>query len=71
MLENPWLEPEEEMFVLSTSPENAPDKPEYVEIEFESGTPVSVNGEKLSPFKLVEKLNKLGGKHGIGPCRPG
>ena len=66
MLENPWLEPEEEMFVLSTSPENAPDEAEYVEIEFESGTPVSVNGEKLSPFKLIEKLNKLGGKHGIG-----
>ena len=66
MLENPWLEPEEEMFVLSTSPENAPDQAEYVEIEFESGTPISVNGEKLAPAKLVEKLNKLGGKHGIG-----
>jgi argininosuccinate synthase len=54
------------MLQLSVSPENAPDQPEYVEIEFESGTPLAVNGQKLSPAQLVMKLNELGGKHGIG-----
>lgn len=65
-LEDPWLEPDEAMYQLSTCPENAPDTPEYVEIEFESGTPVAVNGQKLSPAQLVMALNALGGKHGIG-----
>jgi argininosuccinate synthase len=65
-LEDPWLEPEEPMFQMSASPENAPDEPEYVEIEFESGSPVTVNGKKLSPAQLVAKLNGIGGKHGIG-----
>ena len=66
LLEDPWNEPEEAMYQMSTSPENAPEEGEYVEIEFETGVPVSVNGEKLSPAKLVERLNVIGGAHGIG-----
>ncbi|MBS1249259.1 MAG: Argininosuccinate synthase [Chloroflexi bacterium] len=66
MLEETWVEPDEAMFLLTTSPENAPDEPEYVEIAFESGTPVSVNGEELSPAQVIAKLNSLGGVHGIG-----
>jgi argininosuccinate synthase len=65
-LEDPWMEPQEDMYQLSTSPENAPEQGEYVEMSFESGNPVSVNGMKLSPAKLVARLNELGGKHGIG-----
>jgi len=65
-LENPWLEPEEAMFKLSVSPENAPDEAENVDIEFEKGTMVAVNGEKLSPVELFLNLNALGAKHGIG-----
>ncbi|PLX44009.1 MAG: argininosuccinate synthase [Deltaproteobacteria bacterium] len=66
ILEDPWNEPTEDMFVLSVSPEAAPDEPEYVEISFEKGNAVAVNGEKLSPAALLEELNKLGGKHGVG-----
>ncbi len=66
LLEDPWNEPEEIMYQMSTSPENAPDEGEYVEIEFESGIPVAVNGEKLSPAKIVSTLNAIGGNHGIG-----
>jgi argininosuccinate synthase len=66
ILENPWAEAPEEMYVLTVRPEDAPDQPEYVEIEFENGDAVSVNGERLSPAKLLAKLNELGGKHGIG-----
>ncbi len=66
ILEDPWNEPEEDMFLLSVSPENAPDKPEYIEISFNKGIPYAVNGEELSPAKLLETLNTFGGKHGIG-----
>lgn len=66
MLEDPWNEPDEEMYQISVSPEQAPDQPAYVEIAFESGTPVAVNGQKMSPAKLVAHLNALGGAHGIG-----
>jgi len=66
LLEDPWNEPEESMYQISTSPENAPDEPEYLEIGFESGTPVSVNGEKLSPAKVIERLNAVGGANGVG-----
>lgn len=66
LLEDPWNEPEESMYQMSTSPENAPEQGEYVEIEFASGEPVAVNGEKLSPAKIVETLNAIGGAHGIG-----
>src|SRR5512137_1115521 len=59
-LEDPWLEPDESMFQLSASPENAPDAPAYVEIEFMTGTPVAINGEKMSQAKLVAHLNALG-----------
>jgi argininosuccinate synthase len=66
LLEDPWNEPEEVMYQLTTSPENAPDQPEYVEIGFEKGIPVSVNGETLPPVELFIQLNKIGAKHGIG-----
>lgn len=66
MLEDPWLEPEEAMFQISSSPETAPDQPEYLQVDFESGTPVAVNGNALTPACLVEKLNEIGGKHAIG-----
>lgn len=66
LLEDPWSEPEENMYQTSTSPENAPDEPKYVEIEFESGNPVAVNNEKLSPAKIIEVLNAIGGVYGIG-----
>jgi argininosuccinate synthase len=66
LLEDPWNEPEESMYQLSTSPENAPEEGAHVEIEFESGISVAVNGEKLSPAKIVETLNAIGGAHGIG-----
>lgn len=66
ILEDPWNEPKDEMFLLTTSPEAAPDKPEYIEVDFEAGNPVAVNGEKLSPAALLTKLNGLAGKHGVG-----
>jgi argininosuccinate synthase len=65
-LEDPNNEPEEEVFEWTVSPEQAPDEPEYVSIKFEGGIPVSINGLNLSPAKLIEKLNKICGKHGIG-----
>jgi argininosuccinate synthase len=65
-LENPWNEPEEEMYRLSVSPENAPDQPEYVEIEFVRGIPIKLNGERSSALDLFTQLNQLGAKHGIG-----
>ena len=66
VLEDPWSEPEEFVYSRSVAPEKAPDKPEYVEIEFLKGDPVAVNGEKLSPAALLTRLNELGGKHGVG-----
>ncbi|MCA9915283.1 MAG: argininosuccinate synthase, partial [Anaerolineae bacterium] len=66
LLEDPWNEPESRMFQLTNSPEEAPDEPEYVEIGFEKGTPISVNGEQLSAVEILRMLNKLAGKHGIG-----
>lgn len=68
ILEDPWREPYEDMFVLSVSPENAPDQPEYIEIDFVAGDPTAINGEALSPASLLAKANELGGKHGIGRC---
>jgi argininosuccinate synthase len=65
-LEDTWDEPQKEMFKLTVDPADAPDKPEIVTISFDKGVPVSVNGEKLGPVALVEKLNKLAGAHGIG-----
>ncbi|PAW79438.1 MAG: argininosuccinate synthase [Verrucomicrobia bacterium Tous-C9LFEB] len=66
ILEDPWLEPPADMFKLSVSPEKAPNKPEYVTIDFVQGNAVAVNGKALSPFGVMDVLNKLGGKHGIG-----
>lgn len=65
-LEDPWLEPNEEMYQLTAALEDAPDEAEYVEIEFETGTPLAVNGEEMSPAQLIARLNALGGTHGIG-----
>ena len=66
LLENPWNEPEEDMYQLSVSPENAPDASVYIEIGFEKGIPVSLDGETLGPIDLFVRLNKLAGAHGIG-----
>jgi argininosuccinate synthase len=65
-LEETWVEPDENMFQLSASPEDAPNQPEYIEIEFESGTPIKLNGQILSPYQLIHQLNIIGGVHGIG-----
>ena len=66
LLEDPWAEPPEEMFVLTTAPEQAPDAPEYVEIGFEAGDPVSVNGQRFGPADLLQELNRIAGRHGVG-----
>ncbi|MGI6368541.1 MAG: argininosuccinate synthase [Anaerolineae bacterium] len=66
ILEDPWQEPEEEMYTLTVAPEQAPDTPEYLDVAFESGVPVALNGERLGAVALVERLNELGGRHGIG-----
>ncbi|WP_444891027.1 argininosuccinate synthase [Microbulbifer sp. DLAB2-AA] len=66
ILEDPWAEAEEDMWRWSVSPEAAPEEPTYITIGFEKGDPVSIDGERLSPATLLEKLNKLGGANGIG-----
>ena len=66
ILEDPWKEPPAEMFQMTASPEKAPQKPQIVEIGYESGNPVSVDGKKLSPARLLGHLNQIGGKHGVG-----
>jgi len=65
-LEDPWQQPREEMFVLSVSPEKAPDKPEYVEIEYRGGDPVAIDGKAMGPFELLAALNKIAGRNGVG-----
>lgn len=65
-LEDPWNTPKDELFIVTNIPEKAPDKPEYVELEYVEGVPVSVNGKKLSPAKLVEKLNEIGIRNAVG-----
>jgi argininosuccinate synthase len=70
ILEDPWMDAfapaNREMFKLSVAPEDAPDKPEYVNLDFEKGNCVAVNGKKLNPLGVMRSLNKLGGKHGVG-----
>jgi argininosuccinate synthase len=66
ILENPWAEPEEEMYQMSNSPESAPDQAQMVEIEFVKGYPVALDGKKLSPMNIIKSLNQIGGLHGIG-----
>ncbi len=65
-LEDPWAEPPGDMYLMTTSPEGAPEQPAYVEIEFAKGNPVTVDGKTLSPEVLLAKLNELGGAHGVG-----
>jgi len=66
ILEDPWNEPDEDMFKLTVAPEKAPDTPTYIEIDFERGTPVAVDGQPLGPVALMTTLNSLGGANGIG-----
>lgn len=67
-LEDPWNAPKDELFIVTNTPETAPDKDEYIELEFVEGLPVAVNGEKLSPAKIVETLNEIGIRNGVGIC---
>jgi argininosuccinate synthase len=66
ILEDTWAEPPEDIFVLTKSPEAAPDKPTYVEISFVKGNPVAIDGKKMSPAKLMDHMNILAGNNGIG-----
>jgi argininosuccinate synthase len=66
VLEDPWDEPPEEAFAWTTDPRKAPNEPEYVEIEFEYGRPVAINGVKIDGVPLIERLNAIGGRHGVG-----
>ncbi len=66
VLEDPWTGPDEDMFMLSVSPEKAPDKATIIEIQYEAGNPVAINGEKMSPATLLERLNQYGGENGVG-----
>ena len=66
ILEDPWQEPEEAMYQITTQPEKAPDEPEIIEIDFQAGVPKRLNGVAKGPIGLLTELNRLGGKHGIG-----
>jgi argininosuccinate synthase len=66
ILEDPWVAAPEDIFTLTRSPHEAPDQPETIEIAFEQGDPTAINGERLSPAALLQRLNTLGGRHGIG-----
>ncbi|MBC8208199.1 MAG: argininosuccinate synthase [Desulfobulbaceae bacterium] len=66
LLEDPWNEPDEDMFKLTVAPEHAPDTPTYLEIDFENGNPVALDGERLAPLPLFTRLNQLAGSNGIG-----
>ena len=66
ILEDPWREPYHDMFRMTVAPEQAPDRPEYVEVEFATGDPVAINGERLSPAGIIERANEIGGRHGVG-----
>lgn len=65
-LEDPWNEPPKDLCLICVNPEDAPDRPEYVTVDFEKGIPVAVNGEALGPVALVEKLNEIGARNGVG-----
>ena len=67
-LEDPWNAPKDALFIVTKTPETAPDKAEYVELEFEQGVPVAVNGKKMSPATIVENLNEIGIRNGVGIC---
>jgi argininosuccinate synthase len=66
ILEDPWVEPQEYVFSRTVAPEEAPDQPQYVEVDFARGDPVAVDGEALTPAALLTRLNEIGGRHGIG-----
>jgi len=66
ILENPWKAPPADMFVLTRSPEDAPSKPTIIELEYKCGNPMAINGKRLSPAKLLARLNEIGGRNGIG-----
>ena len=66
ILEDPWIEPPEDIFALTQNPLTAPQRPEYIEIEFAKGLPVKVNGKKYGSVDLIKKVNEIVGKHGIG-----
>lgn len=66
ILEDPWNEPVENMFMLSSAPEAAPDAPEYVVVAFEAGVPVAIDGTRMELVPLLERLNQIGGRHGVG-----
>ncbi len=66
ILEDPWREPPDDIFLLTVDPREAPDRPEYVEIDYEAGDPVAVNGQRMGPADLLAALNTLGGAHGVG-----
>jgi argininosuccinate synthase len=66
ILEDPNAEPEEDMWLWTNSPEEAPDHPEYITIEYKNGDPIAINGEKMSPATILRTLNQYGNKHGIG-----
>jgi len=66
ILEDPWNEPEDDMWLWTVSPEQAPDKPLYIELEFEKGDIVAIDGKVMSPATVMEYLNRVGGENGIG-----
>jgi argininosuccinate synthase len=66
ILEDPWREPYNDMFRLTVAPEDAPDKPEYVEIEYAAGNPVAIGGTRLGPASIIERANEIAGRHGVG-----
>jgi argininosuccinate synthase len=66
ILEDPWREPYNDMYRLTLSPEDGPNEPEYVEIEYANGNPIAINGERLSPAALIDRANQISGRHGIG-----
>jgi len=66
ILEDPWNEPPENMFEMTVSPQNAPDEPQYIDIDFENGVPTKVDGKELKPSQLLDTLNKIGGANGVG-----
>ena len=65
-LEDPWQEPPDDAFTMTVSPDKAPDKPQYIEIRFEKGVPISIDGEEMDGVTLVTRMNEIAGKHGIG-----
>lgn len=66
ILEDPWAEPPSDMYTLMTPPEKAPDRPTYLQVSYEKGNPVALNGRKMKPLALLQELNKIGGRNGIG-----